>query len=218
MSVSTTSVAVHAWPRGLPQALADLRSPAELTVISVPTALTASRVDAREAVRHALRHTLAAFFDVSAASLTLVSSPGQAVRPLAYDLPIHLAISHMPGLSVAAISARGAIGVDVMALSDQNFPDWAQVARDYLGPHTAAAIKQAPPADQATEFAKEWTALEAGLKCLGLALTEWTPALAVRLGKCCLATLNLPASICGVLAFTPAGHSTTTERLASPYS
>ena len=197
-------LAVHAWPDGLAQALADLRS-IGMTVLSVPTPLTACRTDARHAIRHAVQHTLAAFLDRPAASVAVLSRPGQAPQVAAPRAgPVHLSISHLPSFSVAAISLRGAVGVDVMAIDAQSLPDWADVARDYLGPLAAKALLQTPPHNHPAAFAHAWTTLEACLKCLGLGLTEWTPGLAVRLQECTLTTLALPAGSCGVLAFQPA--------------
>ena len=201
-------LAVHAWPDGLAQALADLRSGAGMTVLSVPTLLTAHRTDARHAIRHAVQHTLAAFLDGPAASVALLSRPGQAPQVAAPGAgPVHLSISHLPSFSVAAISLRGAVGVDVMAVDTQSLPDWADVARDYLGPLAAKALQQTPPHDRPAAFAHAWTALEACLKCLGLGLTEWTPHLAARLQQCTVTSLILPASCCGVLAFQPAAKN-----------
>ena len=198
-------LAVHAWPDGLAQALADLRSGAGMTVLSVPTSLTARRTDARHAIRHAVQHTLAAFLNDPAASVAVLSRPGQAPQVAAPGAgPVHLSISHLPSFSVAAISLRGAVGVDVMAIDTQSLPDWADVARDYLGPLAAKALQQTPPHDRPAAFAQAWTALEACLKCLGLGLTEWTPGLAARLQECTLTTLALPAGSCGFLAFQSA--------------
>ena len=200
-------LAVHAWPDGLAQALADLRGSAGMTVLSVPTLLTAHRTDARHAIRHAVQHTLAAFLDGPAASVALLSRPGQAPQVAAPGVKsFHLSISHLPGFSVAAISLRGAVGVDVMAVDTQSLSDWADVARDYLGPLAAKALQQTPPDDRPAAFANAWTALEACLKCLGVGLTEWTPDLAARLQACTVISLTLPAGCCGVLAFQPAAN------------
>ena len=200
---STAPITIHAWPGSLQQALADLRGPTGLTVISVATPLTESRVDARGAIRHALRQTLATFLAVPLASVTLLSSPGMPVQMLANSPPVHIAISHMPGLSVAAVSTRRAVGIDVMALGAQSLPDWETVAHDYLGPVATAELKRTPPADRAAAFAQAWTALEARLKCLGLVLTEWTPEIAARLNGCRVVAFTVPAGCCGTLAVAP---------------
>lgn len=196
---------VHAWPKRLPQALADLRGAQGLAVIGITTAPTASRAQARHAIRHALQNTLAAFLDQPLASIILLSSPG---RPVQVQMqtpgpPVYVAISHMPGMSVAAIHARGAVGVDVMAVSTQSLPDWAVVARNYLGPTAAAALQNTPPDQRSMVFARAWTSNEARLKCLGLGLTEWTPDVVLRLHGCTTVPLALPAGSCGILALQP---------------
>ena len=195
---------VHLWPDDAVQAIAELRSPAGLTVIGVPTPAAASRAEARQAIRHALQRTLAAFLRQPVLDVTLLSSPGQQVRVLAAGTPVRVAISHMPGLSVAAISTRAAVGVDVMAVGVQSFPDWARLAHDYLGPLAAKALQHAPLVDRPAALAQAWTALEARLKCLGMGLMEWTPELAALLSVCDVASLALPAGICGAVAIAQA--------------
>lgn len=193
-----TPVAVHAWPAGLPQALADLRGHTGLTVISVPTPLTASRPEARQAIRHALQHTVAALLDQPLTSINLLSRPGQPVQVVAPSANLHIAISHMPGLSVAAICTHGPAGVDVM--TTPNLADWAQLAHDYLGPLAMKALQHTPPAQRPAAFAQAWVSLEARLKCLGLGLTEWTPALKQRLDTCGCWPLDLPQGVCGAVS------------------
>ena len=192
---------VHAWPQGLPQALADLRGHTGLAIISVPTPLTASRPEARRAIRHALQNTVATLLGQPLTSITLLSSPGQPVRVLAPGTPVHIAISHMPGLSVAAVCTHGPVGVDVMATPTQDLPGWAQLAHDYLGPQTTAALHHQPPTHRPAAFAQAWVSLEARLKCLGLGLTEWTPALGLRLAACGVGPLDLPQGACGAVAW-----------------
>ena len=197
-----TPVAVHAWPQSLPHALADLCGHAGLAVIRVDIPLTANRPDARLAIRHALQSTVAALLDQPLSSITLLSSPGQPVQLLAPGANLHVAISHMPGLSIAAICSHGSVGVDVMATPTQDLPNWAQVARDYLGPHVTASLHQQPTAHRPLAFAQDWVALEARLKCLGLGLTEWTPVLGEQMAACGVWPLDLPVGACGALACT----------------
>ena len=190
---------VHLWPDELASALAELRG--GLTVIGRETPLTASRAEARVAIRQALTQTLAAFFNRPAATLALVSHPGRALQVIAPDAaPVQVSISHMAGFSVAAISSRGAVGVDVMAVEAALLPGWERVALDYLGPPAAAALQHTAPAELATAFAQAWVAWEARLKCLGLGLTEWTPGLALQLSACDVQALALPPGLSGALA------------------
>ncbi len=195
------ALVVHAWPLGLPQAQADLHDNAGLTVISVTTPPAASRPEARLAIRNAIQHTVAAWLSQPLSAVTLLSSPGQPVQIIAPGAPLYVAISHMPGLSVAAICTHGAVGVDVMALDAQALPpDWAQVAHDYLGPLVTATLHQQPNTHRPGAFAQAWVSLEARLKCLGLGLTEWTPALGQRLDACDCWPIDLPQGGCGAVA------------------
>jgi len=43
--------------------------------------------------------------------------------------------------------------------------------------------------------------MEAGLKCLGIGLQEWCPALVRQLESCRLIELDLPAGLCGTVAY-----------------
>jgi 4'-phosphopantetheinyl transferase len=193
---------VHLWPDDLASALADLRGGlGGVTVIGQSLPLTASRAEARAAIRQALTQTLAAFFKRPAAAFTLVSHSGRALQVIASGAaPVQVSISHMAGFSVAAISTRGSVGVDVMAVEAALLPGWEVVALDYLGPHAAAALHGAAPAALAHAFAQAWVAWEARLKCLGLGLTEWTPGLALRLSACDVQALALPPGLSGALA------------------
>jgi 4'-phosphopantetheinyl transferase len=196
------ALVVHAWPEGLPQALADLHGNTGLTVISVITPPAASRPEARLVIRHALQSTVAAWLNQPLSAIKVLSNPGQRVQVMAPGTALHVAISHMPGLSVAAIGTHGAVGVDVMAVGEQALPpDWAQVAQDYLGPQATLALQSTLPAHRPAAFAQAWVSLEARLKCLGLGLTEWTPALGLRLDACGGWPLELPQGICGAVAW-----------------
>ena len=206
---ATARRAVHVWPDDLASALADLSGETcglngGLTVISRALPPSANRVEARAAIRQAVTQTLAAFFNQPVASVTLTTFPGQALRVTAPGAaPVFVSISHMAGLSVAAISTGGPVGVDVMAVEAVETPmppDWELVALDYLGPPAAAALQHTAPAEQAQAFARAWVSWEARLKCLGLGLTEWTPSLALRLSVCDVQRLTLPPGCCGALA------------------
>ena len=200
-------VAVHAWPQCIDMAVDELRSSQALTVISVPTPATTNRLQARELIRVALRETLAKFFNQPAASITLVSQPGRAIYVM--NSPhgcLQVSVSHMPGMSLAAITKLTGVGVDLMQV-DQDVKvmfdwthNWAQVALDYLGPVESGLLKSTPSSYRPTAFAEAWTRLEARLKCLGLALTEWTPILEKQLAACHVMALALPENYCGAIA------------------
>lgn len=193
---------VHAWPAGAEQALGELRSDRALTVISVRTPETELRRTARRNIRNALQEVLATLLQRPIGSILFTSLPGQAI---ALDLPnshLSLSVSHAAGLSVAAIRVGGAIGIDLMRIDSfaTELSDSVRVAHDYLGPQVSAGLERLAPALRAASFAQAWTRHEAGLKCLGLPLTEWTLALEPGLAACAVTVLALSAPYCGALA------------------
>ena len=131
-----------------------------------------------EAVRGALREVLSLLLRCAPESIALKSVPGMALRveQPACSQSMGLSVSHEVGLSVAALRRSGAVGVDILRIVPAF--DWQPVARDYLGPLALRRIASQPTPDQPLAFAREWTRMQARLKCLGLALQEWHPALA----------------------------------------
>jgi 4'-phosphopantetheinyl transferase len=132
------------------------------------------RAEARARIRQALCGMVAAELGLDAARITLRCVPGSAPRLLVDGVPsvAGISIAHDGRLSVAAYHPRGPVGVDVMQV--QETADWFDVARDYLGPQTAALLTATPPDERALAFAQAWARREACLKCVGLALSEWT--------------------------------------------
>ena len=207
------SLAVHPWPASRALLAASvgngsgLLRPAgsgatpDLLVISVVTPDSTLREAARAQMRGALREVLSLQLGCAPESIVLKSIPGQ---PLRIEQPSHgqnigLSISHEAGLSVVALRRSGPVGVDILRIAPEF--DWQIVACDYLGPQAVRRIAIQPEPEQPLAFAREWTRLEAGLKCLGLALEEWNPALAQRLGSCHLMALDLPSGLCGAVAW-----------------
>ena len=182
--------------------MSDLRSLHPMTVLSLTLPDTLSRPVARARIRGAVRQTLAACLDQPVTSIELLARPGYPLTLVVPKIPINLSISHAPGLSVAAIHQSASVGIDLMQVDtdEVDMPDWERVAQDYLGPSARHRLAEASPSRRARHFAQEWTRFEAGLKCLGLALTEWTPALAQRLANCRVVALALPDNYCGALA------------------
>lgn len=181
--------------------LAELRSRQSLSVIRVATLPTELRHAARLQVRTALREVLGAWLQRDADTITLASRPGQCITVDLAPICVGLSVSHAPGMSVAAIRLGGAVGVDLMQLesSTDAMPDWESVATDYLGPHQADALRQMTSCQRGLVFAQSWSRLEAGLKCLGQPLSEWTPALAQRFAQRHFSALELPPSYVGSL-------------------
>ena len=188
---------VHSWPQAGQAALNELRTARGWTVISVPLASACPRLVARERIRLALRESIAAFFELPLLSVALSERPGQA---LVLDDPqrtIGLSVSHASGLSLAALHVHGTIGVDLMELppSPLAMPDLERVSSDYLGPAVCKRLSTLPAAQRAGAFVHEWTRYEAQLKCLGMALTEWSATLERQLSICQIHAMDLPAPL-----------------------
>ncbi|MGV8805108.1 MAG: 4'-phosphopantetheinyl transferase family protein [Polaromonas sp.] len=195
------ALAVHPWPASRALLVADSGAAPEVLVISVVTPDSTLREAARTQLRGALREVLSLQLGCAPESIALMSVPGQALR---IERPGHgrgvgLSTSHEAGLSVAALRRSGPVGVDIMRITPAF--DWQAVARDYLGPQALRQLARQPEPEQLPAFAREWTRLEACLKCLGLALQEWSPALAQRLESCRLMALDLPSGLCGAVAW-----------------
>jgi 4'-phosphopantetheinyl transferase len=189
----TAALAVHPWPGALPAAHDGL------IVIGIAASPGERREVARERVRLAVRQAAAQLSGLAADQIELASQPGQAPRLRLTSAGVTsnagLSISHEDGLSLAAIHLHGPAGVDLMRIQD--VPDWQAVARDYLGEAVADALAQLAPPQRMIAFARAWTRREAGLKCEGLPLGEWTalPCAARWRHR----ELALPAGPCGTL-------------------
>lgn len=159
---------------------------------------------ARIRVRQALRSALAAWLDCRSADVVLHSRPGTPVTLQSPPHPVGVSISHDEGLSLVAMAADSRVGVDLLASSQlPDAPECLQLAWEYLGPVAAQALTALPAAHQATAFARAWTAWEAKLKCAGLALGEWTPALEAALHSCAPQPLALPSGYVGAVSRSP---------------
>jgi 4'-phosphopantetheinyl transferase len=163
-----------------------------LWVIAVTTPDTSQRDRARQLVRQALAKTLGGMLAVDERSLSLLSQPGQGIRLAPPWQDVGISVSHEPGLSLAAIHRAGPVGIDLMRV-DPPLPDLEALAHDYLGPATAAAIAALPATQRQPAFARAWCRLEAGLKCLGTPLSEWTPEIGRRLAGCAVTDIAMPA-------------------------
>jgi 4'-phosphopantetheinyl transferase len=193
-------VDVHCWPQDQAQALMDLKGTHGLTVIRVDLPDRPPREVARKRIRIAVRETIAAFLQVSIAEVRLRSQPGQALTLEFPQYPIGVSISHEEGISVAALHLHGRIGIDLMRIDHTPLPDWEPVTIDYLGPIAYERLVSLPAAQRTAAFADAWTGHEARLKCWGLTLTEWAPALAQQLTSCRAHPLNLSSTLRGAVA------------------
>jgi 4'-phosphopantetheinyl transferase len=164
------------------------------------TPATTLRHEARGLVRTALRAYVARLIGCAPAQVPLHAEPGEAPRIAIASRSLHLSISHEAGLTLAAVRDGGRVGVDLVRVAGAALPDWQVVAHDYLGPDATAVILACPEPERQHAFARAWTRHEAALKCLGLPLQEWTPALAMQLASCEVADLALPKAYIGAVA------------------
>ena len=132
-----------------------------------------TRAQARTRIRTSLCAAAAQYFGMDVERLAVVSAPGQPPRllldGLAFDAGI--SISHAATRSLAVIGHRMRVGIDLMEI--EQVDDWRALARDYLGPQALLRLDAEPESDRMLVLAREWTAREACLKCLGMQLTEW---------------------------------------------
>lgn len=189
---------VHSWPQAQGQALADLCAAQAITVISVVTPNTTMRATGRELIRSALLTVLGKHLGHSPETVPLSSA---ALRAPALTVPGHaigLSVSHEAGLTLAAIHRHGPIGVDLVRI--ETLPDWEPVAMIYLGRHAHQRILAMTTLQRPLAFGREWTRVEACLKCLGLGLVEWNSLLEHRMSRCETFELALPDGLTGTVA------------------
>jgi 4'-phosphopantetheinyl transferase len=163
------------------------------------------REAARLAIRAAIVAELAAMSGLPPQRIALHGAPGEVPFAL-LDAPAGqrrawLAISHDGALSVAAISLRGAVGIDVQRILD--IPDWQPLARDYLGPDLAVLLAALPAPERPGALARAWSEREARLKYFGRELVEWSAEDERALGACRCLPLLLPEGYAGALTLAP---------------
>lgn len=135
----------------------------------------------RGEARALLRALLADYLGVAPAQVPLHFEPGQApvVAAQWQGMGLSISMSYSQDVALIALCPGARVGVDVTAIAA--LPDWAQVARLYLGPESAARLAACEAGARAMMFALAWAELEARGKCLGLGLQEWSPARHERL-------------------------------------
>ena len=195
------ALAVPFWPDAASLPLAG----GKIILSALETPLSTDRSSARRQVRAALCTLLGPQLNRPAADIQLLSQPGQPLRLADDNHAINLSVSHEPGLSLLAVGFASRIGIDLLRQPAQ--PEWQdeidRLARDYLGPDSAAQLAATRNKERPRRFAELWTQQEARLKCLGLALEEWSPALAATLAACQTLPLQLPAPYIGSVALAP---------------
>ncbi len=171
------------------------------TQLPYPAPPAQARDHARALARQALVQALAAALDCPPQALCVRGAPGTAPR-LAWAAggnagleAVGLSISHAPGLSLLAWNLQGAVGVDVQAApTDTSATELLHTAALYLEPKAAQTLaQQARAAHFSIAFSQCWAQHEAALKCLGLGLVEYSPALAAQRAGVQTANLALPA-------------------------
>ncbi|PIG26232.1 4'-phosphopantetheinyl transferase [Janthinobacterium sp. 35] len=140
-------------------------------VLVIGIAAVLPRWEARLRIRAAVRAAAAQWLKMDIESISLESMPGAPPRLLLAGRAAGLSLTHDDGMSLAAIHLHGAVGIDAMRVQD--IPDWANLARDYLGPQVTQELAACPDAQRPLRLAQAWTAREAALKCVGRQLTEW---------------------------------------------
>ena len=164
-------------------------------VLVIGIAAVLPRWEARLRIRAAVREALAQWLKLDIEAISVESTPGAPPRLLLAGGAAGLSFSHDEGISLAAVHLHGAVGIDVMRV--QAIPDWANLARDYLGPQVAQELAACPDAQRPLALAHAWTAREAALKYSGLQLAEWNGAAPT----CRLQALPLPAPYVASLAY-----------------
>ena len=199
MRIATGPVPVVQIGAGLPWAAMLPRSE-PVFVIAVKTPDHPDRTVARTTIRTAIKDVLGELWGCAPTHVTLTHTPGEPLCAQAPNSPAWgLSVSHDAGLSIAAVSRLGPVGVDVVCES-QAF-DWHAVAHDHLGPTMARQLASHPLASQNHQFLRAWARHEACLKCSSLGLVEWSPALQTRLAALQVVDLQLPAGWLGAVAF-----------------
>lgn len=140
-------------------------------VVVIGVAAVLPRAEARLRIRAAVCEAAAQWLKLNIETISVASTPGAPPRLLLAGRAASLSFSHDDGLSLAAISLHGAVGIDVMRVQD--IGDWFHLARDYLGPLVAEELAACSDAQRPLALAQAWTAREAALKCAGLQLMEW---------------------------------------------
>jgi 4'-phosphopantetheinyl transferase len=189
---------VYPWPASDKLIASIPDADRSLILISVVTSVSTPREAARGQLRQAVLEMLCLQLGLTPDAIVLNCTPGQAMRVNLPGHHIRLSASYEQGISLAAIDQSSPVGIDVICIP-QAF-DWQQLARDYLGPEAMARIVNLAWSEQMPAFAREWTRLEARLKCLGLGLQEWSVALESRMQACCTLEIGLPAGFVGCCA------------------
>ena len=137
----------------------------------------------RPAARARLGQLLAGYLGLDPERLTLSLEPGRVPRleQRWHGHTLFLSLSYARDAALLALCPGLPIGVDLAEV--ERMPDCAAVAGLYLGPRAATRLAMPVGPERDAAFAREWAALEARGKCLGLGLAEWSAARARQLDE-----------------------------------
>ena len=135
----------------------------------------------REVARELLRDILAAYLEMRPSHVPLHLEPGQAPTVAArwQGLSLSISMSYAGDVALIGLCPGAKIGIDLVEIGPM--PDWAPVARLYLGPDVALRLAKMNRADSEKNFLLAWAEMEARSKCLGQGLQEWSPTRQQRL-------------------------------------
>jgi 4'-phosphopantetheinyl transferase len=157
----------------------------DLCVICVDVAQGSTRDDARVQIRQALIKVIAAARNLNERDVHLHTEKGHAPHAVigvgAQCRNYYLSITHEDTYAMAAISSASQVGIDIVKMT--SLFDWKHTANLYLGEAAAREIESSRIDQQFKFFLQAWASHEARLKCLGLALQEWSEELEQRLSS-----------------------------------
>ncbi len=131
------------------------------------------------AFRAGLRRILGAEIGCAPADVPLELGPAGKPLLAAPFAGLHFNLSHCSDLAVVAVSASGAVGIDLEPLT--RAPELLECESIFCHPREIADLP-ADPAARATALLRIWTAKEAVLKAWGIGLSHPPETLRLRFG------------------------------------
>ena len=147
-----------------------------------------------------LRNVLCDYLECLPEALPLRCQAGCAPRLEGHG-EFSLSLSYADNLLVLGCGKGVSHGIDLVRIGVT--PEWRDVAGVFFGPAMARQLQTLPESVQETEFARQWSSLEARGKCLGQGLREFSQArdsllYAQRIE--CITTSDMPTGYCLSLA------------------
>ncbi|MFZ6772559.1 4'-phosphopantetheinyl transferase family protein [Undibacterium sp. SXout7W] len=193
---------VLCWPEKSSELLDVLKTQGRaLLYVRLPGAL--ARDAARYQIRIAVSELLSLAYSFPADQLRIPSGIAGPLSVLLNQQRVFLSFAHEDGLSLAGISTRSALGMDVMKIDTQL--EWQPLSRLFLGTAQTARLLDCPPEQQHAAFAQAWTSMEACSKLSGDGLHEWNAQREARFlqyhQNADVLRLSLPSPYCGTVFF-----------------